>query len=112
MNIVYGIHYWWGTYTKELEAEGWNYNNESPPFKILLQKHSKSKNGEWKVIRFYHDGAWYSWCDRCGYVHAVSKDWTNDMDNANRYDRRREFNYCPQCGKRMIKTKKTRRRGY
>lgn len=111
MSITYNIPYWWGTYTKKMENDGWIYNGSNVPYKIKLQP-NEGKNGKWWVIQFYNNMAWYSYCDRCNYIHAVSKEGTDSISSPDKYDKSREFNFCPRCGKRMIKTKKTIRRGY
>ena len=84
--------YWWGTFTPELAKEGWVDNGEEPPYKKY------GDNGRWTQIRFYHDGAIYSYCKCCGYSHNAtdrSGPW------AATYDPKREFKYCPECGKNM-----------
>lgn len=87
------MQYWWGEYDDNLKEKGWIDNGEEPPYKLI------TTNGKWKVIRFYHDGAFYSWCQNCGYTHSCfkeSKDWPI------KYDPEKEFNYCPICGTDML----------
>lgn len=104
-------NYWWGSYTDDLKEKGYVDNGQEPPYKVILNPHSKEGNGKWVVIKFFTNDAWYSFCTRCGFLHPVSYH-SLQVTNGSRYDKNREYNYCPQCGKRMIKTKKTRRKGY
>lgn len=114
MEPKYYERQWWGVYTPDMEEEGWIYNGADVPYKIKLYP-NEGKNGKWWVLRFYHDGAWYSYCDSCGYYHNTStpfKDMCNITFDGNRYDPQKEFNYCPICGKKMLKNKMTKKRGY
>lgn len=86
--------YWWGRYTEDLKNEGYIENGEEPPYKIITH------NGKWTVIKFYGDGAIYSCCENCEFIHPCYKieDYlmtTYDLDN--------EYNYCPICGEYMHK---------
>ena len=86
--------YWWGSFTPELAKEGWVDNGEDPPYKKL------GDNGRWMQIRFYHDGAIYSYCKCCGFIHDCSKQ-IKDMPWRGEYDPVNEYKYCPECGKNM-----------
>lgn len=91
--------YWWGEYNDEYAKKGWIDNGENPPYKLI------TTNGKWEVIRFCHDGAFYSFCPACGYSHScyhnirnpITDEWTGIE-----YAPEKEFNYCPMCGMSML----------
>ena len=91
--------YWWGEYTDELAEKGWIDNGENQPYKLI------TTNGKWEVIRFYCDGALYSFCPACGYTHScyhyvrnpVTEEWEGIV-----YASEKEFHYCPMCGMSML----------
>lgn len=60
-------------------------------------------NGEWEVIKIWGDGAYYSFCCHCGYMHSC---WKSVKDEEGfwmvEYAPEKEFNYCPSCGARML----------
>lgn len=56
-------------------------------------------NGKWEVIRFYHDGAFYSYCTECSYMHPCYKHRENFFIE---HAPEKEFNYCPMCGMKML----------
>ena len=60
-------------------------------------------NGEWEVIKIRGDGAYYSYCPYCDYMHSC---WKNIMHEdglwVTEYAPEKEFNYCPKCGTRML----------
>lgn len=85
--------YWWGEYTEDLKTQGWIENGDEPPYKLI------TTNGKWEVIRFYHDGAFYSYCTECSYMHPCYK---HREDFFIEYAPEKEFNYCPICGMKML----------
>ena len=62
-------------------------------------------NGEWEVIKLWGDGAYYSYCPHCGYMHGCWRSERNPEDGCYGmivYAPEKEFNYCPKCGTRML----------
>ena len=82
-----------GEYTEDLKTQGWIENGDEPPYKPI------TTNGKWEVIRFYHDGAFYSYCTECSYMHPCYKHRENFLIE---YAPEKEFNYCPMCGMKML----------
>lgn len=62
-----------------------------------------TRNGEWYIIKFWGDGALYSFCDYCGHTHPC---WKHVKDEEGfwilEYAPEKEYNYCPKCGVRML----------
>lgn len=60
-------------------------------------------NGKWEVIKIWGDGAYYSYCPYCNYIHPC---WRNEKDEDGcwmiEYAPEQEFKYCPSCGNRML----------
>lgn len=85
-----------------MENREWIENEFGEKYQII------QKNGTWKVIRFYGDGALYSFCDKCGFIHPCYKDEIKRNENDNIidfkivYDKENEYIYCPKCGRKKI----------
>ena len=61
-------------------------------------------NGEWQIIKFWGDGAYYSYCPYCGYTHGCWRNVINPDGGIGmiEYAPDKEFNFCPKCGTRML----------
>ena len=63
------------------------------------------ENGKWEIIKFKGDGAFYSFCPSCDYIHSCYKNVRN-YDTGQwegiKYAPENEFNYCPMCGEKML----------
>ncbi len=76
----------------------WYETDDGDEYRVI------GNNGEWQIIKFRGDGAFYSWCPHCGYTHACYKDVRNPVTQEWEgidYAPEKEFNYCPMCGKDM-----------
>ena len=58
--------------------------------------------GRWNIYKFEGNGAIYSCCNHCNYIHPCYKSIFDAKDFYDRYDYKNEFRFCPVCGKRMI----------
>ena len=62
-------------------------------------------NGEWEVIRFRGDAAYYSFCPYCGHIHPCYKDERGENGEFTFkivYAPEKEYNFCPMCGTQML----------
>ena len=85
---------------KQAKFSDYQYNDNNPRFKVLF------RNGDWLVIKFINDGAFYSYCLKCReYLHATSI--LDNLEFITRYSPEREFTYCPLCGNKNLKNKKS-----
>ena len=85
---------------KQAKFSDYQYNDNDPRFKVLF------RNGDWLVIKFINDGAFYSYCLNCReYLHATSI--LDNLEFITRYSPEREFTYCPLCGSKNLKNKKS-----
>lgn len=85
---------------KLIENPEWEYIGEDPEQKDFEEPYCSAKvfgkNGDWLVVRYRGDGAIYSVCSHCGFIH------TCHLTNTNEYDEEQEFNFCPECGEQML----------
>lgn len=85
---------------KQAKFSDYQYNDNDPRFKVLF------RNGDWLVIKFINDRAFYSYCLNCReYLHATSI--LDNLEFITRYSPEREFTYCPLCGNKNLKNKKS-----
>ena len=76
---------------RQAKFSDYQYNGSDSRYKVLF------RNGDWLVIKFIHDGAFYSYCLNCReYLHATSI--LSNPEFITRYSPEKEFTYCPYCG--------------
>lgn len=81
---------------RQAKFSDYQYNDNDPRFKVLF------RNGDWLVIKFINDGAFYSYCLNCReYLHATST--LSNPEFITRYSPEREFTYCPYCESKNLK---------
>lgn len=85
---------------RQAKFSDYQYNGSDSRYKVLF------RNGDWLVIKFIHDGAFYSYCLNCReYLHATSI--LSNPEFITRYSPEKEFTYCPCCGSKNLKNKKS-----
>lgn len=85
---------------RQAKFSDYQYNDNDPRFKILF------RNGDWLVVKFINDGAFYSYCLNCRrYLHPTS--YLSEQEFITRYSPEREFIYCPYCGSKNLKDEKS-----
>ena len=91
---------------RQAKFSDYQYNGSDSRYKVLF------RNGDWLVIKFIHDGAFYSYCLNCReYLHATSI--LSNPEFITRYSPEKEFTYCPCCGSKNLKNKKsTKKKNY
>lgn len=98
-----------------IENPKWIYIGEDPEQKDFDEPYCSAKvlgtNGDWMVTRYRGDVAVYSVCSHCGFSHTCYKTNFANFDKNNplnenkpltEYDEEQEFNFCPECGERML----------
>ena len=98
-----------------IENPEWEYIGEDPEQKDFDEPcHSAKvlgKNGDWLIVRYRGDAAIYSVCSHCAFPHTCYKvNFTNfdennplnENESLTEYDEEQEFNFCPECGERML----------
>lgn len=85
---------------RQAKYSDYQYNGNDPRYRVLF------RNGDWLVIKFIHDGAFYSYCTNCReYMHATST--LSNSEFITRYAPEKEFIYCPYCGSKNLKDMKS-----
>lgn len=84
---------------RQAKFSDYQYNYGGPRYKVLF------RNGDWLVVKFINDGAFYSYCMNCrAYIHPTS--YLSEPEFITRYSPEKEFIYCPYCGSKNLKDRK------